>query len=51
MGNADNHMLGKRLFWGNDAHAFAVATLNDPALLQEPEMRRVAEMPVGVQRG
>ena len=43
--------LGNSLFWGNDAHAFAVAALRDPALLEEPEMRRVAEMPVGVQRG
>jgi hypothetical protein len=43
--------LGNSLFWGNDAHAFAVAALHDPALLEEPEMRRVAEMPVGVRRG
>jgi 2-hydroxychromene-2-carboxylate isomerase len=43
--------LGKSLFWGNDAHAFAVAVLQDPALLDEAEMRRVAELPVGVQRG
>lgn len=43
--------LGKALFWGNDAHAFAVAVLRDPALLDEAEMRRVAGLPVGVQRG
>jgi 2-hydroxychromene-2-carboxylate isomerase len=43
--------LGKSLFWGNDAHAFAVAVLRDPALLDEAEMRRVAELPIGVQRG
>ena len=43
--------IGDSLFWGNDAHAFAVAVLHDPALLEEPEMRRIAEMPVGVQRG
>ena len=42
--------LGKRLFWGNDAHAFAVAVLRDPALWDEAEMRRVADLPVGVQR-
>ena len=29
----------------------AQAVLHDPALLEEPEMRRIAEMPVGVQRG
>ena len=43
--------LGNALFWGNDAHAFAVAVLRDPALLDEAEMRRVAGLPVGVQRG
>lgn len=42
--------LGNSLFWGNDAHAFAVAALSDPALLEETEMRRVVELPVGVQR-
>ena len=43
--------LGSSLFWGNDAHEFAVAALRDPALLEDAEMRRVAELPVGVQRG
>ena len=43
--------LGSSLFWGNDAHEFAIAALRDPALLEEAEMRRVAELPVGVQRG
>jgi len=43
--------LGNALFWGNDAHAFAVAVLHEPALLDEVEMRRVAGLPVGVQRG
>lgn len=43
--------LGNALFWGNDAHEFAVAALRDPALLDEAEMRRVAELPVGVRRG
>lgn len=43
--------LGKSLFWGNDAHAFAIAVLRDPALLDEAEMRRLAELPIGVQRG
>lgn len=43
--------LGDVLFWGNDAHAFAVAALRDPGLLEESEMRRVAALPVGVQRG
>ncbi|TXH75649.1 MAG: 2-hydroxychromene-2-carboxylate isomerase [Lysobacteraceae bacterium] len=43
--------LGKHLFWGNDAHEFAMAALRDPGLLEAPEMRQAAELPVGVQRG
>ena len=42
--------LGNQLFWGNDAHGFALATLGNPALLDGPEMRRVASLPVGVRR-
>jgi 2-hydroxychromene-2-carboxylate isomerase len=42
--------LGDALFWGNDAHGFAVAVLRDPALLDDPEMRRIADLQVGVQR-
>lgn len=38
------------LFWGNDAHDFALAALRDPAVLGDPEMQRVATLPVGVQR-
>jgi 2-hydroxychromene-2-carboxylate isomerase len=43
--------LGSALFWGNDAHEFAVAVLRDPTLLDDAEMRRVVQLPVGVQRG
>jgi 2-hydroxychromene-2-carboxylate isomerase len=43
--------IGDALFWGNDAHGFAVAALQDPALLDDGEMRRLAALPVGVQRG
>lgn len=43
--------LGKRLFWGNDAHDFATAVLEDPALMEEAEMRRLAELPIGANRG
>lgn len=39
------------LFWGNDAHDFAVAVLDDPSLLDDEEMRRVAALPVGIRRG
>jgi 2-hydroxychromene-2-carboxylate isomerase len=40
-----------QLFWGNDAHEFALAVLREPALLDTPEMRRVGMLPVGVRRG
>lgn len=38
------------LFWGQDAHAFALAALDDPALLADPEMQRLGDLPVGVSR-
>jgi 2-hydroxychromene-2-carboxylate isomerase len=41
---------GTELFWGNDAHAFAMDALRDPTLLDEPEMRRLETLPVGISR-
>jgi len=42
--------VGDALFWGNDAHDFALAALADPALLDEPDMARIASLPVGAVR-
>ena len=42
--------VGGQLFWGNDAHEFALAALRHPELLDTPEMRRVGQLPVGVRR-
>lgn len=42
--------LDDRLFWGDDAHDFALACLRAPDLWNEPEMRRVATLPVGASR-
>ena len=39
-----------QLFWGNDAHDFAVAALRDPAVLVDDDMARVSQLPVGIQR-
>lgn len=39
-----------RLFWGSDAHDFALACLRDPDLWEEAEMHRVAHLPVGASR-
>ncbi|UNK48040.1 2-hydroxychromene-2-carboxylate isomerase [Lysobacter sp. S4-A87] len=38
------------LFWGNDAHDFALAALREPAVLDDAEMQRVSQLPVGLQR-
>ena len=42
--------VGDALFWGNDAHAFALAVLEDPAVLDDPQMRRVADLPMAATR-
>lgn len=39
-----------QLFWGNDAHDFAVAALQDPAVLADDDMQRASQLPVGIQR-
>lgn len=46
----DGGPLDGMLFWGNDAHAFALAALRNPAVLADPEMQRIGALPVGVQR-
>ena len=38
------------LFWGADAIDFLKAYLEDPAILQSAEMRRLASLPVGARR-
>ena len=42
--------INGRLFWGGDAHDFALACLRDPALWDEAEMHRVATLPIGASR-
>lgn len=42
--------IGGALFWGNDAHEFALAVLRDPALLEDAQMQRVATLAVGARR-
>jgi 2-hydroxychromene-2-carboxylate isomerase len=39
------------LFWGHDAHEFALAAIDDPGLLQDREMQRLASLPIGISRG
>lgn len=39
-----------QLFWGSDAHDFAMAYLRDPALWQDPEMHRLGQLPIGIAR-
>ncbi|BCT92435.1 isomerase [Lysobacter helvus] len=42
--------VGGQLFWGNDAHPFALAALQDAGVLDDPEMQRVSALPVGISR-
>ncbi|MET0327521.1 MAG: 2-hydroxychromene-2-carboxylate isomerase [Luteimonas sp.] len=42
--------IGDALFWGDDAHDFAMAVLADPAVLDTPEMQRLDALPVGARR-
>jgi len=42
--------FGNELFWGNDAHEFALAALRDPAIMADAEMQRLTALPVGVSR-
>lgn len=43
-------MIGEQLFWGNDAHDFALDALQHPELLEDPEMQRLLQLPIGIQR-
>lgn len=42
--------IGPHLFWGQDAHAFALAVLHDPGVFTDAEMQRLDRLPVGVSR-
>ena len=42
--------IGDALFWGNDAHDFAMAVMRNPGLLDGDAMRGAAALPVGVTR-
>lgn len=42
--------VGEALFWGEDAHDFALAALADPGLLDTPGMQRLARLPVAAAR-
>lgn len=41
---------GKELFWGLDATDMMLNYFADPAVFDEPEMRRIADLPVGAAR-
>jgi 2-hydroxychromene-2-carboxylate isomerase len=43
-------VIDDQLFWGNDATELALQYLASPSLFDDPEMRRLDELPVGVQR-
>jgi len=41
---------GKELFWGLDATDMLLDYLEDPGVFDDPEMRRIANLPVGASR-
>ena len=41
---------GKELFWGLDATDMLLDYLENPAVFDEPEMRRIANLPIGAAR-
>jgi 2-hydroxychromene-2-carboxylate isomerase len=43
-------VIGTELFWGHDALDMAVDYLRDPARFNDPEMRRIDSLPVGIAR-
>jgi 2-hydroxychromene-2-carboxylate isomerase len=42
--------IGDELFWGADAHDFAMAYLDNPDLFADGEMARLGDLPVGLSR-
>ena len=42
--------IGEELFWGADAHDFAMDYLADPAQFGHGEMARLGQLPVGISR-
>ena len=43
-------VVDNQIFWGFDAFDFLVDYLNDPTVLDNDEMRRVSDLPIGVER-
>jgi 2-hydroxychromene-2-carboxylate isomerase len=43
-------LVNGELFWGFDAFDFLIDYLHDPSVLDSDEMRRVSNLPVGVER-
>jgi 2-hydroxychromene-2-carboxylate isomerase len=50
IGDDDRDGAQPALFWGNDAHGFAEAALRNPGILDDAEMRRIVQLPVGIAR-
>lgn len=43
-------LVDNELFWGFDAFDFLIDYLHDPTVLKNDEMRRVSNLPIGVER-
>jgi len=42
--------VGNELFWGYDMTDMAIAFLRDPHAFEDPEMQRMSDLPIGVER-
>jgi 2-hydroxychromene-2-carboxylate isomerase len=43
-------VIGREVFWGQDAFEMAIDYLRDPNLFQDPQMQRLENLPVGIVR-
>lgn len=43
-------IIDRQLYWGTESMDFASAALDDPAILNDPEMQRLETLPVGASR-
>lgn len=43
-------VIADQLFWGNDTTTLALQFLDNPALFDTPDMRRIDALPIGLQR-
>ena len=43
-------VVDRQLFWGDDATEMLICYLDDPALFEDSEMKRISDLPMGLER-